>query len=217
MSLLKVQGSIPIYKPSGGFRYPQALEYYERHDSMVWHKSEISLSQDIKDYATSSPEIREFITQVMRLFVQNDTLAGTGYDTLLRIIKPTEVQMMLRSFDDRESTHIFNYANFIDTIGLPASTYTEFLEIPVMSSKTEYLDKAKVRKYEDYKSAGLTDAEVDYEFRRDVARMIAVYAGGLEGITLYAQFAMLLMFQQQGKFPGLADIVLWSINKSYEC
>lgn len=42
----------------------------------------------------------------------------------------------------------------------------------------EYLDKAKVRKYEDYKAVGMSDAEVDREFRRAIARMLAVYAGG---------------------------------------
>lgn len=176
MSLIKQQG-IPVYKTAQGFKYPWAIDYFEVHDVMVWHKSEYSLSQDIQDYARASGEEREFIISVMRLFVQNDVSAGVGYDTLLRIIKPTEVRLMLAGFNAREGTHVFNYANFTDTIGLPNSVYTEFLDIPVMSSKTEYMDKARVRKYEDYKAVGMSDAQVDNEFRRAVARMIAVYAG----------------------------------------
>ncbi len=139
-------------------------------------------------------------------------MANTGYTTMLRIFKPTEIVMMLSSFNDRESTHIFNYANFTDTVGLPDSVYTEFLEVPIMSAKTEYLEKAKVKKYEDYKAVGMTDAQVDKEFRRSVARMLAVYAGGLEGIALMAQFAMLLEYQFKGKYPGLCTIVEWSIK-----
>ncbi len=211
MSLIKQQG-IPVYKTAQGFKYPWAIEYFEAHDAMVWHKSEYSLSQDVQDYAMASAEEKAFIISIMRLFVQNDVQAGVGYDTLLRIIKPTEVRLMLGSFNAREGTHVFNYANFTDTIGLPSSVYTEFLDIPVMSSKTEYLDKAKVRKYEDYKAVGMTDAQVDKEFRRAVARMIAVYAGGLEGISLMAQFAMLLQFQFKGKYPGLCTIVEWSVR-----
>lgn len=134
---------------------------------------------------------------------------------MLRIFKPFEVYGMLSSFNDREITHVHNYANFTETIGLPDSVYSDFLDIPVMSSKTEYLEKAKVKKYEDYKSAGLTDAEVDREYRRGVARMLAVYAGGLEGTQLFAQFAMLLYFQKQGKYPGLSTIVEWSIKDEY--
>lgn len=212
MSLIKSKGSLPVYKESTGFKYPWAIEYYEMHDAMVWHKNEYSLSQDIQDYNKADAAEKEFITQVMRLFVQNDVQANTGYHTLLRIFKPTEILMMLGSFNDREGTHVFNYANFTDTVGLPDSVYTEFLDIPIMSSKMEYLEKAKVKKYEDYKSVGMTDSAVDKEFRRSVARMLGVYAGGLEGVSLMAQFAMLLKYQFQGKYPGLATIVEWSIK-----
>ena len=211
MNLLKLNG-MPVYKEPSGFKYPWAIEYYEQHDAMIWHKSEINLSQDISDFARAEPDEKDFILSIMKLFTQNDVLAGTGYDTMVRIFKPSEILMMLRSFADRESTHVFNYGNVTDTIGLEDKIYTDFLDIPVMSSKTEYLDKAKVKKYEDYKSVGMSDAEVDKEFRRSVARMLAVYAAGLEGISLMAQFAMLLQFQFQGKYPGLCDIVTWSIR-----
>lgn len=210
-NLLKQQG-LPVYKEASGFNYEWAIEFYEKHDHMVWHKNEYTLTQDIQDYNKASDKGKDDLLKIMRLFTQQDIMAGMGYTTMLRIFKPTEIRMMLGSFNDRENTHVFNYANFTDTIGLPSSVYTEFLDIPVMSSKTEYLDKAKVHKYEDYKAMGLSDADTDREFRRDVARMLAVYAGGLEGISLMAQFAMLLNYQFQGRYPGLCTIVEWSIK-----
>ena len=213
-NLLKVNG-VPVYKPKSGFKYEWALKYFEDHDTMVWHKNEYSLTQDVKDYNKASAKEKQTILDVMRLFTQQDVLAGTGYDTMLRIFKPTEVRLMLAGFNAREGTHVFNYANFTDTIGLPSSVYTEFLDIPAMSSKMEYMEKAKVRKYENYKLAGLTDSQVDKEFRRAVARMLAVYAGGLEGVQLFAQFAMLLAYQFQGKYPGLCTIVEWSVKDEY--
>lgn len=211
MSLIK-QNGVPVYKPAKGFEYPWAITAWEEHDAMIWHKQEYSLSQDIQDYNSASQKERDDITNVMRLFVQQDVMAGVGYETMLRIFKPTEIRLMLGKFNDREGTHVYNYANFTDTVGLPNSVYTEFLDIPVMSSKTEYLDKAKVHKYEDYKAMGMSAAQVDREFRRAVARMVAVYAGGLEGISLMAQFAMLLSYQFKGKYPGLCTIVEWSIK-----
>lgn len=211
-TLIKNDRTIPVFKEPGGFKYPWAIDYYEKHDTMVWHKTEYSLTQDVADYARADEEEKSTINQIMRLFVQNDIQAGYGYTTMLRLFKPTEVLMMLGSFNDRESTHVHNYANFIDTVGLPASIYTEFLDVPVMSAKTTYIDKAKVQKYEDYKRAGLSDSEVNKEYRRAIARMLAVYAGGLEGISLMGQFAMLLKFQFQGKYPGLCTIVEWSVR-----
>ena len=211
MSLIK-QNGIPVYKPATGFKYPWALDYFKAHDKMIWHESDYDLTKDVQDYNRADLVEKTKINAIMKLFVQNDVMAGTGYTTMLRIFKPTEVQLMLGGFNGREGTHVFNYSNFIDTVGLPASTYSEFLDIPVMSSKTEYLEKAKVKKYEDYKQMGMSDAEVDHEFRRGVARMLAVYAGGLEGISLMAQFAILLEFQFEGKYPGLCTIVEWSIK-----
>ena len=212
MSTLIKQYGISTYKTPQGFKYPWAVQAWEEHDAMVWHKNEYTLSTDIQDYARASEKEREDITAAMRLFVQNDVQAGTGYITMLRIFKPTEIQLMLGKFLAREGTHVYNYANFVETLGMPDSVFTEFLEIPVMSTKNEYLEKAKVHKYEDYKSMGMPDAQVDKEFRRAVARMVAVYAGGLEGVSLMAQFAMLLAFQFKNKYKGLCDIVTWSIR-----
>lgn len=211
MSLIKQRG-IPIYKHSNGFKYKWAYEYWEAHDSMVWHKSEYDLSKDVLDFSRADEKEKKLITDIMKLFTENDTMAATGYATLLRIFKPFEVYSMLSSFNDREITHTHNYANFTETIGLPNSIYSDFLDIPIMNNKTEYLEKAKVKKYEDYKSSGLTDAQLDREYRSAIARMLGVYAGGLEGISLMAQFAMLLTFQEVGKYPGLCTIVEWSIK-----
>lgn len=215
MSLIK-QSPMTPFKTDKGFRYPQFWEYYKRHDRLHWVAEEISLAKDIQDYQKASPEERQLIQNVLRLFTQNECEVGRGYATLLRIFKPVEVHAMLSSFMAREFTHIENYSLFTETIGLPNSFYSEFLEIPVMSTKTEYVDKAKVKKLEEYKAMGLSDADTHKIFRKDVARMLAVYGGFTEGVSLYAQFATLLAFQFQGKYPGLCDINLFSIKLKWK-
>ena len=214
MSLIS-QPSLTPFKSDKGFRYPQFWDMYKAHDRLHWTADEISLAKDIQDYAQASPEEATFIQGVLRLFTQNECEVEKGYATLLRIFKPIEVQAMLSNFMAREFTHIENYSLFTETIGLPNSFYSEFLEIPVMSTKTEYIDKAKVRKYEDYKAMGLSDAETHKEYRRDIARMLAVYGGFTEGVSLYAQFAALLAYQFQNKYPGLCDLNLYSIKEEY--
>lgn len=214
MSLIK-QPSLTPFKGEKGFKYPQFWEFYKRHDRLHWVAEEISLAKDIQDYNAASQEEQGFIKNVLRLFTQNECEVERGYATLLRIFKPIEVQAMLSGFMAREFTHIENYSLFTETIGLPNSFYSEFLDIPVMSTKTEYVDKAKVRKFEDYKAMGLSDADTHKEFRKDIARMLAVYGGFTEGVSLYAQFAALLAFQFQSKYPGLCDINLFSIKEEY--
>jgi len=213
MSLIKTHGNMPVFKPNGGFKYPQFWEYYKMHDRMHWTADEISLSKDVAHYAKASAEEKEYLHKVLMTFTGNEVLVETGYATFLRIFKPTEVHAMHSNFMAREFTHIENYSLFTETIGMPDSIYSDFLDVPVMSSKMEYVEKAKVRKYEDYKAVGMSDAQVDREFRRAVARMIAVYGGGTELVSLYAQFAALLSYQFQGKYPGLCSIVEFSIKE----
>ena len=211
MSLIKQQSLTP-FKSEKGFKYPHFWDYYIAHDRLHWSSDEINMAKDIQDFSKASPSEAEYLKNVLRLFTQNEVEVGKGYATLLRIFKPVEVQAMLANFMAREYTHIENYSLFTETIGLPNSFYSEFLEIPVMSTKTEYIDKAKVKKFEDYKAMGLSDADTHKEYRRDIARMLALYGGATEGISLMGQFAGLLAFQFEGKYPGLSDINLFSVN-----
>lgn len=214
MSLIKTRG-LPVFKDSGGFKYPQFWDFYIKHDRMHWTADNINLAKDIQDYKEAPDEEKRFIENLMRLFTQNEVEVENGYAALLRIFKPVEVQAMLSSFMAREFTHIENYSLFTETIGLPSSIYTDFLDIPVMSTKTEYVDKARVKKMEDYKAMGLSDADMNREYRKDIARMLAVYGGFTEGVSLYAQFAALLKFQFSSKYPGLSDINIYSIKEEY--
>jgi len=213
--MLKNSEAVPIYKHKAGHEYQFALDYWDKHDKMVWHFDEIPLEKDVKDFNEASEEEQKFIINVMKLFTQNEIMVGAGYDALCRAIKNPDVLYMLRSFNDRESTHVRAYSLFTETIGLEDSIYTDFLKEPLMASKTEYLQKAKIKKFEDYLRDGLTLEEVDVHYRSDLAKMLAVYAGGTELISLFAQFAMLIKFQSMNKYPGLCTIVEWSIKDEY--
>ena len=206
---------ISTFKGKQGFRYEEFWNFYKEHDRMYWNADEINLAQDIQDFERADNAEREYITSVMKLFTQQEVSVGVGYATLLSIFKPMEVQAMLSNFMAREFTHIENYSLFTETIGLPDSIYQEFLDIPVMANKTKYIDKAKVRKYEDYKAMNISDVELDRVFRRDVLRMLAVYGGGTENVSLFAQFASLLKYQFEGKYPGLSSIVEFSMKEEY--
>jgi len=200
MSLLKTSR---VFKP---MKYPQAFEHWETHDKMVWHYSEVPLADDVQDFSRAKEEEKEFITQVMRLFTQNDVEVGHGYDVLLRIFKPTEVSMMLRGNADRESTHIAAYSLFTETLGFPDEFYSEYLEDEQMVDKIDFVVNSQVKKLEDYEEFS------EKQYIQDIMYMLAVYATLTEGVSLFAQFAMLLKYQTENKYKGLGTIVEWSIK-----
>jgi len=215
--------AIRAYKP---FLYPEAYDRYIQHQSAHWTKDEIPMGEDVKDWAKLSSDEQEFIKAIFLLFTQNDVQVGSGYDVMLRLFKPTEVQMMLRNQADRENIHIDAYSYLLDTLGFDESIYAEFKGIPELSEKLEYVEAAKVKKFEDYHAEivdelGLAitkvseediESEIDYRFRRDVAYMLAVYAGLVEGVSLFGQFAMLLNYQRFNLLPGMCQVVAWSIR-----
>ena len=216
MSLLK---SSRIFKP---MNYPEAFEHWKTHDRMVWHFDEVPLTEDVADFNRAGSEEREFITEIMRLFTQSDVEVGHGYDVLLRIFKPTEVSMMLRGNADRESTHIAAYSLFTETLGFPDSFYSEYLEDEQMVDKIDFIEDSQVLKYEEYyndwanlgvaKGGSDPDEYISKRYRQDIMYMLAVYATLTEGVSLFAQFAMLLKYQTQNKYKGLGVLVEWSIK-----
>lgn len=217
-NLLNRSTSVPVFKEATGTKYPFMIEYTDTLMNMFWKWDAIQLGKDVQDYkkakATGSKEAKD-IEETMKLFTQNEVMVKNGYVKMASIFKPNEVVNWCNYAAGTEVNHEMAYSLFTETIGLPDSTYTDFLDTNVMATKTTYLDKAKVKKWEQYKAMGLTDAEADWEFRRAVARMLALYGGGAELVSLYAQFAMLLAYQFEGKYPGLCQIVEYSIRDEY--
>jgi len=114
--MLKNSESVPIYKSRTGHEYQFALDFWELHDKMVWHFDEVPLGQDVIDFNNADEEEQIFITNIMKLFTQNEIMVGAGYDTLARAIKNPDILYMIRGFNDRETTHVRAYSLFTETI-----------------------------------------------------------------------------------------------------
>ena len=200
------------YTSYGEHEYPWAFEAYRTIQDSHWKATEIPLGDDVVDYHSLPADEQAMIKNILRLFTQNDVEALSGYAKLLGLVKPLDIQMMLSSFINSEAIHIDAYSLLTDTLGFDETFYKEFFNIPVMERKIDYLEKAKVKKYDEYLAMGLDGFELDRRFRTDVLRMVAVYAAGLEGIELMAQFMLLLSYQQLGKFKGMSQINTYSVK-----
>ena len=219
MPLLTRRTVIPVFKDDhDGNTYDFMDTYVDALMDMQWKYNAIPLQKDVEDYQKAlinDPEEAKLIENIMKLFTSNEVLVKTGYAKFASIFKPNQVVNWAMYAGGSEVVHEKAYSLFTETIGLPNSVYTDFLDVNVMKTKTSYIDKAKVKKWEEYKAVGLSDAEADWEFRRAVARMLAIYGAGTEAVTLYAQFAMLLRYRMEGKYPGLCQIVEYSIRDEY--
>ncbi len=187
------------YKP---FRYPWAYDFWQKQQQVHWMPEEVPLGEDIKDWSVNLTEIeKNLLTQIFRFFTQSDIEVGANYmENYMPLFKPVEVRMMLASFSNMETIHIAAYALLLETIGMPDSEFSAFMEYEEMSAKHDYLGKFGV------------------ETEKDILTSMAVFGGFTEGLQLFASFAMLMNFPRLNKMKGMGQIVTWSIrDESLHC
>lgn len=182
------------FKP---FNYPWAYDAWLKHEQSHWLHSEVPMLEDVKDWKKKLNESeKQFLTNIFRFFTQGDVDVAGGYVTkYLPNFPQPEVRMMLAGFAAREALHIAAYSHLIETLGMPESTYNEFLEYEEMRAKHDYI-------------LGVSSQSGDVA---STATDIAVFSAFTEGMQLFSSFIMLLNFPRHGKMRGMGQIVTWSI------
>lgn len=182
------------FKP---FNYPWAYNAWLSHEQSHWLHTEVPMAEDVKDWKNKlTTEEKQFLTHIFRFFTQGDIDVAGGYvNNYLPYFPQPEVRMMLLGFAAREALHIAAYSHLIETLGLPESTYNQFLEYAEMREKHDYV-------------LNLSSAGGD---KQSTATHIAVFSAFTEGMQLFSSFIMLLNFPRTGKMKGMGQIVTWSI------
>jgi ribonucleoside-diphosphate reductase beta chain len=182
------------FKP---FHYPWAYDAWLKHEQSHWLHTEVPMAEDVKDWKKKlTDEEKRFLTNIFRFFTQGDIDVAGGYvNNYLPHFPQPEVRMMLMGFAAREALHIAAYSHLIETLGMPESTYAEFLEYSEMREKHEYVLNISSKN-------GTIES---------TALHIAVFSAFTEGMQLFSSFIMLLNFPRTGKMKGMGQIVTWSI------
>jgi len=182
------------YKP---FHYPWAYDAWLKHEQAHWLHSEVPMLEDVKDWNKKlTPSQKHFLTNIFRFFTQGDIDVAGGYvQNYLPYFKQPEVRMMLLGFAAREALHIAAYSHLIETLGMPESTYSDFLEYQQMREKHEYFLELSGKN-------GTPES---------IATNIAAFSAFTEGMQLFSSFIMLLNFPRHGMMKGMGQIVTWSI------
>jgi ribonucleoside-diphosphate reductase beta chain len=182
------------FKP---FNYPWAYDAWLKHEQSHWLHTEVPMLDDVKDWKKQlTKEEKQFLTHIFRFFTQGDIDVAGGYvRNYLPYFPQPEIRMMLMGFAAREALHIAAYSHLIETLGLPATTYNQFLEYQAMKDKHDYI----------------LDISSQNTSKENTATHIAVFSAFTEGMQLFSSFIMLLNFPRHGKMRGMGQIITWSI------
>jgi ribonucleoside-diphosphate reductase beta chain len=182
------------FKP---FNYPWAYDAWLKHEQSHWLHTEVPMAEDVKDWKKKlTDEEKQFLTHIFRFFTQGDIDVAGGYvRNYLPYFPQPEVRMMLMGFAAREALHVAAYSHLIETLGLPETTYNQFLDYQEMKDKHDYV----------------LDISSKNGDKASTATHIAVFSAFTEGMQLFSSFIMLLNFPRHGKMKGMGQIVTWSI------
>lgn len=182
------------FKP---FNYPWAYDAWLKHEQSHWLHTEVPMAEDVKDWKKKlTQKEKDFLTNIFRFFTQGDIDVAGGYvKNYLPYFPQPEVRMMLLGFAAREALHIAAYSHLIETLGLPDTTYNQFLEYQEMKDKHDYV----------------LDISSKNGDKQSTATHIAVFSAFTEGMQLFSSFIMLLNYPRHGKMKGMGQIVTWSI------
>ena len=182
------------FKP---FNYPWAYDAWLKHEQAHWLHTEVPMLEDEKDWKRKlTTEEKTFLTNIFRFFTQGDIDVAGGYiKNYLPYFPQPEIRMMLSGFAAREALHIAAYSHLIETLGLPETTYNQFLEYQEMKDKHDYV----------------LDISSKNGTKESTATHIAVFSAFTEGMQLFSSFIMLLNFPRHGLMKGMGQIVTWSI------
>jgi ribonucleoside-diphosphate reductase beta chain len=187
---IKLTNERSYFKP---FSYPWAYNAWLKHEQSHWLHTEVPMLEDVKDWKKKlTTEEKGFLTNIFRFFTQGDIDVAGGYvKNYLPNFPQPEVRMMLLGFAAREALHIAAYSHLIETLGMPETTYNEFLQYQEMKDKHDYV---------------LNEAG-----NISIAENIAMFSAFTEGLQLFSSFIMLLNFPRNGMMKGMGQIVTWSI------
>jgi len=190
---LKLTDNRDSFKP---FSYPWAYDAWLAHEQAHWLHTEVPMIEDIKDWKNKlSSQEKYFLTNIFRFFTQGDIDVAGGYvKNYLPHFPQPEIRMMLLGFAAREALHVAAYSHLIETLGIPETTYNEFLDYQEMREKHDYL----------LQFSSNADAS-------KIAQQIATFSGFTEGMQLFSTFIMLLNFPRHGNMRGMGQIVTWSV------
>jgi len=182
------------FKP---FNYPWAYDSWLKHEQSHWLHTEVPMLEDVKDWKNKLDEKeKHFLTNIFRFFTQGDIDVAGGYvNNYLPYFPQPEVRMMLLGFAAREALHVAAYSHLIESLGMPDTTYNEFLEYQEMKDKHDYI----------------MDISGKNGTIESTATHIAVFSAFTEGMQLFSSFIMLLNFPRHGVMKGMGQIVTWSI------
>lgn len=181
------------FKP---YTYQWAYNYYFEQKKAHWLHTEISMLKDVEDWRERlNMKEKNVIGNILKGFAQTECHVGDYWSSFVPMWFPVpEIKMMGKAFGSMEDVHADAYSYLNDTLGL--DDFEAFLEDEATMGKLKVL----------------MDVNPFTKNLSEIARSIALFSGGAEGIQLMSSFAVLLSFRKSNRLKGVGQQMIYSVR-----
>lgn len=181
------------FKP---YTYQWAYNYYFEQKKAHWLHTEISMLKDVEDWRERlNLKEKNVIGNILKGFAQTECHVGDYWSSFVPMWFPVpEIKMMGKAFGSMEDVHADAYSYLNDTLGL--DDFEAFLEDEATMGKLKVL----------------MDVNPFTKNLSEIARSIALFSGGAEGIQLMSSFAVLLSFRKSNRLKGVGQQMIYSVR-----
>lgn len=170
--------------------YPKYHETYQAAIKSIWHCSEVNMSSDIADWNTVLTEMdKKVVGGILRGFTLAEMcVADYWSDVVVPNFPKPEIVSMARTFAAQEAVHAEAYNHLAATLGI--NDHEAFLASEIARKKIGILIDNKA----------------------DLLTSLVLFSAGVEGVSLFSSFAILLSFSNRNLLKGVGQILGWSVT-----
>ena len=178
------------YKP---IEYPKAEEYWRAQTRAHWTHWEVSLANDINDWATGklTPDEMYIVERILAGFTQFETLVGDYWRQVPTFFPKPEIAAMSAAFSGMEAIHLHAYHYLMESLGISDFSALES-DVTAMAKFERLLQPAE-----------------DLDSR---AFALANFSAFAEGVQLFSLFAVLMSLSRSNVLKNVAKIVEFSVR-----
>jgi ribonucleoside-diphosphate reductase beta chain len=188
--------------------YKWAYELYEQAVRNTWFPHEITLKDDLQDWAKMTDDERHAVTFLMAFFNPAELIVNRSIALgIYPYLKAPECHLYLAKQMWEEANHCVAFEYVLETFPFDKEKiYQVHLEVPSMQAKEAYIIKYMNRMMDEKLDITTTDGKKDF-IRNLVATNIV-----MEGIWFYSGFMVALSFRQRNQLRNFGSMINWVLR-----
>ena len=189
-------------------RYKWAYDLYNQAVRNTWFPHEISLQEDLQDWARMTDDERHSVTFLMAFFNPAELIVNRSIALgIYPYLKSPECHLYLAKQMWEEANHCVSFEYVLETFPFDKEKiFSLHLDVPSMVAKEAYINRFMKRMTEDTLDIDTPEGKKDF-IRNLVATNIV-----MEGIWFYSGFMVALSFRQRNILRNFGSMINWVIR-----